>query len=86
MYKLERTRKGKIVFGVLSLIFFVLFLRGYMGGGYEIIVDGYMNEPLSSIVMISSLFSAIICLVCFFVVNALEKDIVEWLKIIDKNN
>ncbi|MBR4030409.1 MAG: hypothetical protein IKJ06_03330 [Clostridia bacterium] len=86
MYKLDRTRRGKIVFGVLALVFFALFFIGYRGGGYEIIMYGFMNEPLSSIVMVSSLFCAVICMVCFFVVNALEKDIVEWLKILDKNN
>ena len=86
MYKLERTRKGKIIFGILSLFFFALFLRGYMGGGYEIIINGCMSEPLSSIVMVSSLFSTVICLVCFFVINSLEKDIVEWLEILDNNN
>ena len=71
MYKLDRTRKCKIVFGVLSLIFFVLCFRGIWNGGYEIITDGFMNEPLPSIVMVSSLFCAVICLVCFFVINAL---------------
>ena len=83
MYKLDRTRKVKIVFGVLTVIFFVLFLLGYAAGGYELI-DGFMNEPLYAIVMVSSLFSAVVCLVGFFVVNALEKDIAEWLGILDQ--
>lgn len=86
MYKLDRTRKYKIVFGILTLVFFVFLVRGFMRGGAEIIIDGFMNEPLPSIVMVSSLFSAIICLICFLVVNALEKDIAEWLEIIDRQN
>ncbi|MBO5019912.1 MAG: hypothetical protein J6D52_04525 [Clostridia bacterium] len=86
MYKLDRTRKHKIVFGIMAFVFFVLFVRGFMRGGAEIIIDGFMNEPLPSIVMVSSLFGSIICLICFFTLNALEKDIAEWLKIIDKNN
>lgn len=84
MYKLDRVRRVKIVLGVLTLVFFVLFLLGYGGGGYEIIIDGFMNEPLYSIVMVSSLFSAVVCLIGFFVVNALEKDIAEWLGIFEK--
>lgn len=86
MYKLDRTRKCKIIFCVLAIVFFVLSIRGFVAGGYEIIQYGFMNEPLSSIVMVSSLFCTIICLLCFFTVNALEKDITEWLKMIDKNN
>lgn len=85
MYKLERVRRVKIVSGILSFVFFVLFLLGYHGGGYEIIIDGFMNEPLPSIIMVSSLFSTVVCLICFFVVNALEKDISDWLKILDKD-
>ena len=84
MYKLDRVRRVKIVLGVLTLVFFALFLLGYGGGGYEIIIDGFMNEPLYSIVMVSSLFSAVVCLIGFFVVNALEKDIAEWLGILEK--
>ena len=86
MYKLDRTCEYKIIFGVLTFVFFVLFVRGFMSGGAEIIFDGFMNEPLPSIVMVSSLFCGIICLICFLVVNALEKDIAEWLKIIDQKN
>ena len=86
MYKLERTRKYKLIFGVLAFVFFVLFIRGFMRGGAEIIIDGFMSEPLPSIVMVSSLLCSIICLLCFLVVNALEKDISEWLKIIDQQN
>ena len=86
MYKLDKTRKYKIIFGVLTLVFFVLFVRGLMRGGAEIIFDGFMNEPLPSIVMVCSLFCAIVCLICCLVVNALEKDIAEWLKIIDQQN
>lgn len=84
MYKLDRVRRVKIVLGVLTLVFFALFLLGYGGGGYEIIIDGFMNEPLYSIVMVSSLFSAVVCLIGFFVVNELEKDIAEWLGILEK--
>ena len=51
----------------------------------KIIIDGFMNEPLPSIIMVSSLFSTVVCLICFFVVNALEKDISDWLKILDKD-
>ena len=83
MYKLERVRTVKIVLGILTLVFLALFLLGYRGGGYEIILDGFMNEPLCSIVMVSSLFSAVVCLVSFFIVNALEKDITEWLGILE---
>lgn len=84
MYKLDRVRRCKIVFGILALVFFALFLLGYCGGGDETIMYGFMNEPLFSIIMISSLFCAVVCLVGFFAVNALEKDIAEWLGILEK--
>ena len=84
MYKLDRVRKVKIFLGVLIFVFFALFLLGYVGGGYEIIMDGFMNEPLYSIAMVCSLFSAVVCLAGFFIVNALEKDIAEWLGILEK--
>lgn len=84
MYKLERARKGKIAFGVLALVFAGLFVFGYGAGGYETILYGYMNYPIASIVMVVSLFSAVICLVAFLTMNALEKDIAEWLKILEK--
>ncbi len=84
MYKLDRVRRVKIVLGILTLVFLVLFFLGYGGGGYEIIIDGFMSEPLDSIVMVSSLFSAVVCLIGFFAVNALEKDIAEWLGILEQ--
>lgn len=84
MYKLDRTRKMKIIFESLTVIFLVLFVRGFAGGGYEIIKYGFMNEPLASIMMVSSLFCAVICALGFFALNALEKDIAEWLEILEK--
>lgn len=86
MYRLDRTRKCKIVLGVFTIVFLVLSVCGYMGGGYEILEYGFMNEPLPSIIMVSSLFCAVICFVSFLGLNALEKDIAEWLKIIDKKD
>ena len=83
MYKLDRARRYKVIFGVLALVFFCMFLLGYAGGGYETIMYGFMNEPLSSIIMVSSLFCAVVCLVGALVINALEKDIAEWLKILE---
>ena len=84
MYKLDRVHKAKIVLGVLTFVFFVLFLLGYVNGGDELITDGFINEPLYAIVMVSALFSAVVCCIGFFVVNALEKDIAEWLGILDE--
>ena len=84
MYQLDRARKGKIAFGVLALVFVVLFIFGYGTGGYEVMTYGYMNEPIATIIMVVSLFSAVICLVAFLTMTALEKDIAEWLKILEK--
>lgn len=86
MYRLDRTRKCRISFGVLAIVFLVLSVCGYMGGGYEILEYGFMNEPLPSIVMVSSLFCAGVCFVGFLGLRALEKDIAEWLKIIDRKD
>lgn len=84
MYHLDRTRKVKIVLGILTAIFFVLFMIGFAGGGQELIFDGYMSDPLYAIVMVGAFFAAIICLIGIIFINALEKDVAEWLKIIDK--
>ena len=84
MYSLDRTRKAKIFLGVLVVLFLVLSILGFAGGGRELIFDGYMNDPLFAIVMIAGFFAALISFVGLLVVNALEKDIAEWLKILDK--
>ena len=86
MYRLDRTRKCRIAFCVLATVFLVLSVCGYMGGGYEILEYGFMNEPLPSIVMVSSFFCAFICFASVLGLNALEKDIAEWLKIIDRKD
>lgn len=83
MYRLERARRGKIAFGILAFVFAVLFFFGYGAGGYEMILYGYVNEPLAAIAMVVSLFSAMICLAACLTINGLEKDIAEWLSILD---
>ena len=83
MYRLERTRRMKLVFGVLALVFAVLVIVGYGYGGDELIHYGFMNEPLAAIGMVVSLVGAVVCLVAFLTVNALEKDIAEWLEILE---
>ena len=83
MYSLDRTRKVKVVLGVLTALFVVLFIIGFAGGGHELIFDGFMNDPLYAIVMVAAFFAAIISIVGLLIVNALEKDIVEWLRILD---
>ena len=84
MYKLDRVRRVKILLGALILIFLALFLIGLVGPRYRIIFDDFMNEQLYSITKVCSLFSAVLCLVGLFIINALEEDIAEWLGILDK--
>ena len=83
MYRLERAHKCKITFGVLAVVFFLCCILGYMSGGDELIQYGFMNTPLASIIMVVSLFAAIICFTACLTVNAMEKDIAEWLEILE---
>ena len=84
MYKLDRTRKCKFAFGILALIFFVICILGYGFGGRDLLEHGWMNDPLAGIVMVAAFFCTVICTIAFFTVHALEKDIAEWLEIVDK--
>ena len=83
MYKLERTRIGKIIFGMLASVFGILCLWCFAAGGSDLVFYGFTNTPLASLIMVASLFAAIICLAVCLTINALEKDIAEWLKILD---
>ena len=87
MYQLERTRKWKRIFCALTVLFFFLSFLGYIAGGYELVAYGFItNAPLVCVIMVISLFSAIICLAVCLTINAIEKDIAEWLEILDTKN
>ena len=79
MYKLERTRKFQVLWGVLALFFVVLAVWGFWKGGDELLQSGFFNEPLPCIVMIVSFFGFGISLGLFFTLRALQKDIAEQL-------
>ena len=72
MYKLERVRKCKIVLGILTLIFFALSFLSFGYSRANLTLPGYV-----------SLFCAIDCIVGIFVISTLEKDIAEWLGILE---
>lgn len=84
MYRMDRTRKCKVAFGISALIFFVMCILGYGFGGKDLLEYGWMNDPLAGIVMVAAFFCTVICTIAFFTVHALEKDIAEWLEIVDK--
>ena len=80
MYTLERTCKYKAVWGILSFCFLTVSIWGLYRGGEEILIDGFMNEPLPSITMVASFFAAIISFFIFLTLHAIQKDIAEQLK------
>lgn len=82
MYRLERIHKCKIVFGILSIVFLCLFAFG-IAGGYEIINFDLMSETVLAAVLVTLPICALICVIVFLILNALEKDISEWLKKLD---
>lgn len=84
MYALDRAKKCRVAAIVLTLLFAALTVWGYCAGGYEIIEYGFMNEPLSSFVMVASFFAAAISLFLCFLIRAIEKDMAENLKSIDQ--
>lgn len=84
MYKLDRTRKCKFAFGILTFIFLVIAVIGYVTGGSELLRYDFINERLASISMVVSFFCMVICALATITVHALEKDIAEWLEIVDK--
>ena len=79
MYRLERTCKCKVLWGVLSVLFLLLSLWGYGYGGEELLHNGFLNEPLPCIVMVVSFFSFLISLGLFLTLRAIQKDIAEQL-------
>lgn len=74
MYTLERTKKMKAIWGSMTAGFFCLSVWGFGAGGAEPIFDGYMNEPLPSIVMVVAFFASILSLTICLTLNAIEKD------------
>ena len=84
MYKLDRARRVKIILGVLTFFFLVVFFIAYLAGGCDLVIYGFLNYPFECMIMVCSLLSAVACLVGFFIVHALEKDIAEWLGILEK--
>ena len=79
MYRLERTGKWKVLWGVLAVLFLVLSLWGYGYGGEELLQDGFLNEPLPCIVMIVSFFGFLISLALCLTLRAIQKDVAEQL-------
>ena len=79
MYKLERTRKFQVLWGVLAFLFLVFSLWGFWKGGDEMLQSGFCNEPLPCIVMVAAFFGFLISLGLFFTLRALQKDIAEQL-------
>lgn len=84
MYKLERTQKVIIITICLCIVFFILSIRGYLKGGYEIIKYGFMNEEFYSIMMIVCFACGIILLLLSVLINVIQKDLYEQLKCLDK--
>lgn len=80
MYTLERMKKWKTVWGSMTSGFFCLSGWQFLRGGGQLIVEGYTNELLSSIVMVAAFFAAIISLLICLTIRALEKDMEEQLK------
>ena len=85
MYWFERTHRWKFVFVALTIVSVILFFLGYGGGGRDMILYGFVNNPLYCIAMVVSLFSAIFCLIASLTLNALEKDITEWIRSLEAN-
>lgn len=84
MYSLEKTRKIKIIVFILSVVSFIVGIIGYMGGGYEIIEHGFMNEPLPSIIMVVAFFMFIVLLILGCCLNAIEFDLQYHLKFLNE--
>ncbi len=74
MYKLERVCKCKIVLGILTLIFFILPL---------IAAACHVDQRTFDIILIASPLIAVVCLLGTCLAHALEKDIAEWLGILE---
>lgn len=84
MYTLERTKKMKVIWGCLAAGFFGLSVLCFMAGGAEPIFDGYMNEPLPSIVMVAAFFASVLSVVISLTLNAIEKDAADHLSYLKK--
>ncbi len=83
MYTLDRTQKVKIITICLCIAFFGLTVVGYLGGGYEILKYGFMNEVFYSIMMIVCFACGIMLLLLSVLINAIQNDLSEHLKYLD---
>ena len=74
MYKLDRTRKCKIVFIILTLLFFILpFIAAACGA----------QQHTTRIILTVSPLLGIVCLGITCLAHSLEKDIADWLGILE---
>lgn len=80
MFSLERTKKVIITMFCCSVISFMLSFLGFAGGGEELIRDGIMNNPGSTILMFVSFGMSIVFLLTGIGLRAISKDIVDELK------
>ena len=74
MYTLERTKKMKAIWGCLAAAFFGLSVLSFFKGGGWLILEGSMDEPLPSIVMVVSFFASILSVVIAQTLDGIEKD------------
>ena len=85
MYVLERTKKWKVRWAIVAAVFFCLGVEGFVGGGYEIMEYGFMNEPFPSIVMVAAFFASVLSLGVFLTLHSLQKDLAEHFKSLRTN-
>lgn len=86
MYTLERTKKMKAVWGCLSVAFLGLSVLSFFNGGAWLILEGSMDEPLASIVMVVSFFASILSVLIASTLNGIEKDAADHLSYLKRQN
>ena len=74
----------KAIWGCLAAGFFGLSVLSFFKGGGELLFDGFMNEPLASIVMVVSFFASILSVVIAQTLDGIEKDAADHLSYLKK--
>lgn len=84
MYTLERTKKMKAIWGCLAVGFLGLSALSFFNGGAWLILEGSMDEPLASVVMVVSFFASILSVVIAQTLDSIEKDAKDHLSYLKK--
>ena len=86
MFELDTAKKYMVRIFILSGLSLWFSGVAWFRGGYQLILYGFMNEPLASILMVMFWGLTILFFVLGLVIRAISRDIREHLKYLDQKD